>query len=98
MWYVVRKGYDYFMINFIVCDNNKHILKNVVKTIDNIMMKNNFSYKTFSFLEYNNCFENKVNAKKANTIYILDIHVNQISGIDVAKKLEKKINKQLLFF
>ena len=72
--YVVQKGYDDFMINFIVCDNNKHILENVVATIDNIMMKNNISYKVFPFSEYNNNFKSKVEAKKANTIYILDIH------------------------
>lgn len=86
------------MINFIVCDNNKHILENVVKTIDNIMMKNNIAYKTFPFLEYNKHFESKVNAKKANTIYILDIHVNQTSGIDIARKIREKDQQAIIIF
>ncbi len=86
------------MINFIVCDNNKHILENVVKTIDNVMMKNNIAYKTFPFLEYNKHFENKVNAKKANTIYILDIHVHQTSGIDIARTIREKDQQAIIIF
>ena len=86
------------MINFIVCDNNKHILKNVVTTIDNIMMKNNIGYKIFSFSEYNNQFKSKVDAKKANTIYILDIHVNQVSGIDMARKIRENDQQAIIIF
>ena len=96
--YVVQKGYDDFMINFIVCDNNKHILENVVATIDNIMMKNNISYKVFPFSEYNNNFKSKVEAKKANTIYILDIHVNQVSGIDIARNIREKDQQAIIIF
>lgn len=86
------------MINFIVCDNNKHILKNVVTTIDNIMMKNNIGYKIFSFSEYNNQFKSKVDAKKSNTIYILDIHVNQVSGIDMARKIRENDQQAIIIF
>ncbi len=86
------------MINFIICDNNKHILENVTNTINKIMIGSNLAYKTYLFSEYNNAFEKELKRKKSNSVYILDIHVNQISGIDIARKIRKKDQNAIIIF
>ena len=77
------------MMNYIVCDNNKQVVENVVSIIDALMMGNNINYKTYKFYDYDDNFFKKVKVKGTNKVYILDIEVNQKSGIDVARKIRE---------
>ena len=86
------------MVNFIVCDNNKHIVTNVVNVINSTMMNNNLQYKIFPYLDYNEEFHKQVSAKKSNTIYILDIEVNGNSGIDIAREIRKIDDRSIIIF
>lgn len=86
------------MLNFIVCDDNKKVVDDVEKTIDKIMMKNKYAYKTYKFLEYDKKFNKIMNSKLSSKIYILDIETPENSGIDVARKIRKKdINSTIIF-
>lgn len=86
------------MINYIICDDNKIILKNVEDTIDKVMMKNKLAYKKHSFLDYNNNFNKLLEEDLNSKIYILDIEVPSESGIDIARKIrEKDINSIIIF-
>ncbi len=51
------------MINFIVCDDNKKLLDEVVELINQLMMKNRHEYKVHAFTDYNEKFMNKMNKK-----------------------------------
>ena len=73
------------MINFIVCDDNKALLKNVVEIIDNVMIKNRHEYKIHSFTDYNDKFMKLIDEKLPLKIYILDVEVPSKSGIDIAR-------------
>ena len=86
------------MVNFIVCDNNKHIVTNVVSVINSTMMNNNLQYKIYTYLDYNEEFHKQVSAKKSNTIYILDIEVNGNSGIDIAREIRKIDDRSIIIF
>ena len=86
------------MVNFIVCDNNKHIVTNVVNVINSTMMNNNLQYKILPYLDYNEEFHKQVSAKKSNTIYILDIEVNGNSGIDIAREIRKIDDRSIIIF
>ena len=86
------------MVNFIVCDNNKHIVTNVVNVINSTMMNNNLQYKIFPHLDYNGEFHKQVSAKKSNTIYILDIEVNGNPGIDIAREIRKIDDHSIIIF
>ena len=86
------------MVNFIVCDNNKHIVTNVVNVIHSTMMNNNLQYKIFPHLDYNEGFHKQASAKKSNTIYILDIEVNGNSGIDIAREIRKIDDHSIIIF
>ena len=78
------------MINFIICDDEKAITDVVKNIITKVMIKNNYEYKTHVFNSYNKEFNNIINSNLENKIYILDIEVGKISGIDIAKKIRNK--------
>ena len=61
------------MINFIVCDDNKILLDNVVEMINKVMMKNKHEYKVHYFTDYNDKFMKVLNDKMSCKIYILDV-------------------------
>ncbi|MBS7021287.1 MAG: response regulator, partial [Firmicutes bacterium] len=86
------------MINFIVCDNNEKIVENVVKVIDKVMIKNNIAYKNHKFVDYNQEFMSEMKQHGTNKIYILDIEVNNKSGIDIARMIRKDdLNSAIIF-
>ena len=86
------------MINFIVCDDNKNLLDNVVEIINKVMMKNKHEYKVHTFTDYNEKFMNIMNEKLSCKIYILDVEVPSKSGIDVARMIrEDDVDSVIIF-
>lgn len=86
------------MINFIVVDDNKKFLDMMCDIITKCMMKNKFSYKTHSFVEYDSGFYDVMNSSLSNKIYILDIETREASGIDVARKIRKRDIDSIIIF
>lgn len=86
------------MINFIVCDDNKNLLDNVVEVIDSVMMKNRHEYKVHTFTDYNDKFMKIMHEKISCKIYILDVEVPSKSGIDIARMIrEDDIDSVIIF-
>lgn len=86
------------MVNFIVCDDNKEVCKNVLDLISRVMMKNKLRYKTFSFNDYDSGFMDLMQKSIPNKIYILDIETPIMSGIDIARKIrETDVNSIIIF-
>lgn len=86
------------MINFIICDDNEIIRKNLEETINKIMMKNNFEYKIYSFSDYNKKFYNVMEKPLLNKIYILDIETPSESGINIARRIRVKDIESIIIF
>ena len=86
------------MINFIVCDDNKVLLNNVVEMINKVMMKNKHEYKVHSFTDYNDKFMKVLNDKMSCKIYILDVEVPSKSGIDVARMIRNEDVDSVIIF
>jgi len=78
------------MINFIVCDDEKAITNTIRKLITKIMFKNNIEYKIHVFNGYDENFNKIVKSNIENKIYILDIQVDNKSGLDIASKIRNK--------
>lgn len=86
------------MINFIICDDNKTIVNQIKDIIAKFMMKNEHSYKTYFFNDYNSEFLKIMNAKLQFKIYILDIETPTRSGIDIARLIrEKDVDSMIIF-
>ncbi len=86
------------MINFIICDDNKFILKEVEELIDKVMMKNKLCYKKHVFSDYNENFFKIMKTKISCKIYILDIETPTYSGIDIARMIRKNDYSSIIIF
>ena len=86
------------MLEFIVCDNNKNIVSKVSNIIDSLMMKNNTNYKIRKFYDYDDEFMEKMGEIGINKVYILDIQVNDKSGIDIARKIREEDLQSAIIF
>ena len=86
------------MINFIVCEDNDMVLNKNINTINNIMFSNNIEYKIYSFKNYNEDLQNIIDNNFDNKIFILDIELEDCSGIDIARKIRKNDWNSLIIF
>lgn len=78
------------MINFIVCDDNSDVVKKVSGILSKIMLPTDIEYSIIEFTKFNNEFKTIMNSNVAKKIYILDVDVHGISGIDISRKIREK--------
>lgn len=86
------------MINFIVCDDNEVIRKQIEELINKIMMKNNLHYKVYLYDDYDKNFIKIIHQNISNKIYILDIETPSESGINIARKIREKDIDSIIIF
>ena len=77
------------MINFIVCEDNNIILQKNIDIINKTMFKNNNSYRIYPFTKHNNALNDVIREDLGNKIYILDIELENSTGIDIARQIRK---------
>lgn len=86
------------MIEFILCDDNSVVVKQVTNIINKVMMKNNNAYTINSFNDYDSKFWDFIKAKSQLRVYLLDIEMPSHSGIDVARMIRKNdVNSVIIF-
>lgn len=86
------------MINFIICDDKKEFIDEIVNTIDKVMMNNSEAYRKHIFNEYDDNFIKMIDSDLSWKIYILDIEVKDKSGIEMARKIREKDIESMLIF
>lgn len=84
------------MINFIVCEDNKIILQKNIDLINKFMFNNNINYKVYSFFEYSDELQSIIDSNIENKIYILDIELENASGIDIAKQIRRTDSQSII--
>ena len=86
------------MMNFIICDDDVNVVNHIKDIIAKFLMKNEHSYKTYFFNDYNSEFMKIMNSKLQFKIYILDIETPSRSGIDIARLIrEKDVDSMIIF-
>lgn len=86
------------MINFIICNDKKEFIDEIISIIDTVMMKNNQAYKKHIYREYDDKFMNIIEDNLSWKVYILDIEVNDKSGINIARKIREKDIESMIIF
>ena len=86
------------MVDFIICDDSRKIINNVVNVIDKYMISNNIQYRTHKFFDYDDKFIQLIDEPLNHKIYILDIETPTSSGIDVARVIRNKDKNSVLIF
>ena len=86
------------MVDFIICDDSRKIINDVVNVIDKYMISNNIQYRTHKFFDYDDKFIQLIDEPLNHKIYILDIETPTSSGIDVARVIRNKDKNSVLIF
>ena len=80
------------MLNFIICDDETAITNTVKDIIVKTIFKTSIEYKIHVFHNYDDSFYEIIHSDLINKIYILDIEVNDKSGLEIAKEIRKRDN------
>ena len=75
------------MLNFVVCEDNKVILQKNIDIINSVMFKNNINYRVYSFSSFSEELKELMNSNIGQIIYILDIELEDASGLDIAAEI-----------
>lgn len=78
------------MINFILCDDDVAMAEIIKKIITKTTFPTSLDYKIHIFNKYDKEFTKIINSNLPNKIYILDIEVENESGLKTAKRIREK--------
>lgn len=75
------------MLKFVTCDDNTEALNKTVNAINKIMMPFDFEYKIQKFTQYNDSLKEIINSNNEQKVYILDVELPKISGLEIASEI-----------
>ncbi|MBR1376461.1 MAG: DNA-binding response regulator [Bacilli bacterium] len=84
------------MLEFVVCDDEKEILKKVKGYIAEVMCDYSYKYNVITFDDYDNKFKEYVSLNKKGVVYILDVDMPSESGISIAKYIRNKDRESII--
>ena len=77
------------MLRFITCDDDQEALEKTVLAIRKVMMPYDYDYKIDKFTKYTKEFEEIVKSKGDQKVYILDIELPKVSGLEIASEIRE---------
>ena len=86
------------MLRFVVCDDNKDFLGRLCNIINKVMMPYNFEYKISKFAEYNKEVGEIIKRKHEQKVYVLDIELGDISGLEIASEIRERDLESIIIF
>lgn len=86
------------MLRFIVCEDNKDFLSRLCNIINKVMMPYNFEYKISKFADYNKEVEEIIKRKNEQKVYILDIELGDVSGLEIASEIREHDLDSIILF
>lgn len=78
-----------YMLKFVVCEDRENDLMKSVQIINKAMMKYDIEYKIHKFEKYNKEFEEIIREPFDTKIYLLDIELPGIEGLEIASEIRK---------
>ena len=87
------------MLKFIVCEDDAEELNIAVQTITKSMMKYaDIEYKVEKFQRYNEKLEKIINEPFDTKIYLLDIELPVVGGLEIASEIREIDDKSYIIF
>lgn len=78
------------MLKFVVCEDSTKELEELCRIITKVMMNYDMEYKIERFTEYNDEFKEVIAEQNINKIYILDIELPIVSGLEIASEVREE--------
>lgn len=86
------------MIKFIVCEDNNDALERATQTVTKAMMNYDVEYKVYKFTKYTKELKDLINDDRDTKIYILDIELPSISGLEIASEIRETADDSTIIF
>ena len=86
------------MLKFIVCEDNEEDLTSAVQTITKAMMNYDIEYKILKFYRHNKELEAVINEPFDTKIYLLDIEIPVVGGLEIASEIREIDDKSYIIF
>ena len=86
------------MLRFIVCEDNKDFLGRICTVVNRIMMPYNFEYKISKFNSYTKEVSEIIKRKNEQKVYILDIELGDVSGLEIASYIRENDLESIIIF
>ena len=77
------------MLRFITCDDEKEALEKTVLAIRTVMMPYDYDYRISKFSSYTEEFEKIVKTLGEQKIYIIDIEMPKVSGLEIVSEIRE---------
>ena len=78
------------MLEFVICEDNEKEMSLAIETINKVMNKFDFEYKISKHNLYSKELKDVIDNKNGNQrIYILDIELGKVSGLEIASKIRE---------
>lgn len=86
------------MIKFIICDDNKEALEIANKAVTKAMMNYEIEYKVLKFTKYDDKLKEQIKDELNTKIYILDIELPLVSGLEIASEIRETDDDSIIIF
>lgn len=86
------------MIKFIICEDNLDTLERTSQIVTKSMMKYDMEYKVYKFPKYTNELKKLINENGNVKIYILDVELPGISGLEIASEIREDDDDSIIIF
>ncbi len=85
-------------MRFIIYEDNSTILEQEQLIVNKVCMGEDFDYKINKFSGYDSSIEDIINSNNDKKIYILDVEVPKVSGLEIASKIRDKDWNSMIIF
>ncbi len=86
------------MIKFVICDDNKEALDIANKAVTKAMMNYEIEYKVLKFQKYDDKLKETIRDELSTKIYILDIELPVVSGLEIASEVRETDDDSIIIF
>lgn len=86
------------MIKFIICDDNQEALSIANQAVTKAMMNYEIEYKVLKFTKYDEKLKEQIRDEFNTKIYILDIELPIVSGLEIASEVRETDDDSIIIF
>ena len=86
------------MLRFVICEDNREFISRINLIINKFMIPKNYAYKTSAFTEYNEEVEEIIKRKNEQKVYVLDIELAEVSGLEIASEIREDDDTSPIIF
>lgn len=86
------------MVKYIICEDNSNFLQKISEVVNKTMKMYKFDYKIHKFQGYKPEIENLISDESDQKIYILDVEMPEVSGLEIASMIREEDTKSTIIF